>query len=173
MTFSHSLWKILLLAAVWAGVVLFVLSFREIEGEWDHAACGVWGCAPPLAAVATMQILWGLVFFPIGYWLERTFSRCIVRTTGATVLAVAVCGLTGIVIYEYFHWYSHVNPDFRQYFGRRLALSILTQIDFPVVILLLSGGILYWRSRKGDELDQLLEVEVGGGDMQGMDNLTI
>ncbi len=142
----RTLLRFALLATVWTCAVLLVLSVRNIQGEWDHAVCGVWGCSPPLAAVASCQGVWAMVLWPILIWFDSSFSRRVVRITANTVLAVSLTALFAIVVYEYFHWYRFVGPASRKYFGQRLALSTFTQVDFPVVLLFLSGLLLRWWS---------------------------
>lgn len=131
-----------LLAVAWGAAVLLVLSYRDIRGDWDHAVCGVWGCSPPLAAVLSCQGVWGLILFPLTYWASRSFSLRVRRIIANTLLAVSIAALIGIVIYEYFHWYLYVGPNSRRYILHRLALATLTQIDFPVVLLFITGLLM-------------------------------
>ncbi len=142
----RTLIRFVLLATAWTCAVLLVLSIRNMTGEWDHAVCGVWGCSPPLAAVASCQGVWALVLLPILLWSDRTLSRRVVRITANTLLVVSLTGLFAIVVYEYFHWFRFVKPEFQKHFGHRLMLSTFTQVDFPVVILFLSGIWLRWCS---------------------------
>ncbi len=138
----RSLVRFTLLAIAWGGAVFFVLGFKDVRGDWDHAACGVWGCSPPLAAVAVCQTIWGLVFFPAIYWVKQTFSQRVSRITGTTFVAVGLIAFLVIVIFEIFHWLLFVQPADRVYFGHRIALATLTQVEFPVVMLLISGLVL-------------------------------
>lgn len=143
-----------LLAVVWGAAVLLVLSFREIRGDWDHAVCGVWGCSPPVAAVLSCQGVWGLVLFPLSYWSHRSFAPRVRRIIANTLLAVSFVALIGIVIYEYFHWYLYVGPNLRRFMGHRLALATLTQVDFPVVLLFVSGLLMrFFAAGKGKPLN--------------------
>jgi len=134
-------------AGIWFCAVTMVLSLREIQGDWDHAVCGVWGCSPPLAAVFACQGVWGLILFPILHWVSDRYSARVTRITSLTVLGVAIIAFAIIVIYEIFHWFRFVTPVNRKYFGHRIALATLTQVDFPVVMLLLSGLYLRWRAK--------------------------
>ncbi|QDT34676.1 hypothetical protein [Thalassoglobus polymorphus] len=138
----HSLIYITLLAIAWGGAVLFVLSFKDIQGDWDHAACGVWGCSPPLAAVGVCQAIWGLILFPVILWVNRVYPQRIARITANTFVGVGLLASLVIVIYEIFHWLLFVQPEHRIYFGHRIALATLTQVEFPVVMLLISGLVL-------------------------------
>lgn len=135
----RTLLRFTFLSAVWTCAVLLVLSVRDVQGEWDHAVCGVWGCSPPLAAVASCQGVWGLVLLPILIWVNRSFSKRVVRISANTLLAVSLTAFLAIVVYEYFHWFSFVSPTSRNYFGHRLALATFSQVDFPIVLLSLSG----------------------------------
>lgn len=144
---KFSVLRFAIYAGIWFCAVIMVLSFREIQGEWDHAVCGVWGCSPPLAAVAACQGVWGLILFPISHWVSHRYSERVTRITALTVLGIAIIAFVIIVVYEIFHWYLFVAPANRKYFGHRIALATLTQVDFPVVMLLLLGMYLRWRAK--------------------------
>jgi|SaaInlStandDraft_1057018.scaffolds.fasta_scaffold118423_2 hypothetical protein len=134
-------------AGIWFCAVTTVLSIRDIHGEWDHAVCGVWGCSPPIASVIACQGVWGLILFPVSHWLSNRYSARVTRITALTVLGTAIIAFAIIVIYEIFHWFLFVAPASRKYFGHRIALATFTQVDFPVVMLLLSGLYLRWRAK--------------------------
>lgn len=149
-------------AFLWGVAALGVLSMKDIRGSWDYAVCGVWGCTPPLAAVAACQAIWGLVLFPIAWWVNRSYSPRVQRLTALTSLGVSQGALLVIVVYEYFHWFLFVAEENRIYFGRRLALSTLTQVDFPVVMLFLASLMLLafsWKSSKRSEQEKLTEPQ--------------
>ena len=123
-----------------------VSSLSEIESEFDNKLCGVWGCSPPVAAVLSVHALWGMVFVPASLFVRFKFSKRIGRITGLTTILIALTALVAIVIYEDFHWYTFVSLESRIYFGRRIALALFTQTDFPVIVLLLAGILLRWLS---------------------------
>ncbi|TWT57023.1 hypothetical protein KOR42_03800 [Thalassoglobus neptunius] len=134
------------LACLWGLAALSAVSFRDRTTELDHQLCGVWGCSPPVAAVVSCHLVWGLILLPLAIYVCANFSIRIVRITGMTTVCVACCAILVLVVYEYFHWYTFVQPASRVYFGRRIALSLFSQIDFPIIPLLLMGLGVWWVS---------------------------
>ena len=149
-------------AFLWGVAAYSVLSFKDVRSSWDYAVCGVWGCSPPLAAVAACQAIWGLVLFPLAWWVSRKFSLRVQRLTALTALAVSLVAVLVIVVYEYFHWFLFVAEKNRIYFGRRLALATLTQVDFPVVMLFLASLMLLafsWMSSRRSEQEKFTDTQ--------------
>lgn len=123
------------------------LSIRDVHGDWDHAVCGVWGCSPPLAAVAACQAVWMLILFPAAFWVSKFYTKRVQDITAKTVIAIACVAFAVLVVYEFFHWFLSVAPADRIYFGHRITLATFAQVDIPIVVLLLSGLYLRWRSQ--------------------------
>lgn len=134
------------LASLWGLAVYFALSISDKKTNWDTTFCGVWGCSAPIAAVISCHLVWGLFLLPFAVIVCAKCSKRVTRITGMTTVCVAVSAILVLVVYEYFHWYRFVQPAYRIYFGRRIALSLFSQIDFPILPLLLTGLGVWWVS---------------------------
>lgn len=134
--------------AAWAGAPWGALSIARVPGDWGHAVCGPWGCAPPLQALVGCHLAWLVLLAPVAVvgprigrlpWLPG-------RAVGAAFVFVAVAGAFAVWRHERATWLAAASEPQREYFWQRCALAIAAWVDAPLVQLLLVGVLLIVRA---------------------------
>ncbi len=126
----------------WALVLAGTLSIAYWPGDWGHGVCGPWGCGPTLQSLVACHLSWLVVLMPLAGVLQLWLSRRQQRALGMTILIVAAAGLGGMIAYEVSVSWSSASEWQRQFLRQRIGFVIATQIDFPLVELLLAGLFL-------------------------------
>jgi len=132
---------------VWGAALYGTLQIARLNGPWDHAICGPWGCGPPLSALVACHAFWtvligGVVTLGIANWSASTLS--------ITGRVLAVCGLLALVavaVWEGVHWPPSDNAMFQHYLVQRYLFVLATSIDTPIVELAVAGGALFVAGR--------------------------
>ena len=137
--------------ACWGTAVFGALKVAEIPGEFGESLCGVWGCLPPMQALAAMHLFWLLLLVPPAAVAGLRSPRIaairvgMLLAMGGAAVAAAVVGL------DVARWLSAMEPEFHGYAGRRALYSLAVHTDAPMVQAVLAGmlcwGIAWRRDR--------------------------
>jgi len=140
--------KVMLFAVIWGTAALAVLQLRNWTGPWDHLMCGVWGCAPPLAAMVSCHCIWALALFPAAVAIRKYVSAEHGRVTAISLMLIAICMIIGMISYEFVTWYLPARESIKPFFLRRLGIAVLGQVDIPAFELFFCGLLLKWFPRR-------------------------
>ncbi|GIW95485.1 MAG: hypothetical protein KatS3mg110_3526 [Pirellulaceae bacterium] len=131
---------------LWGAALYGALSIAKIPGDFGHALCGPWGCAPPAQALAACHLAWLIVLVPLSLLVRRCLpgnSQWLLA--GALLLAGAVA-LSLLVYRELTVWWQEVDPYTARYLPHRLLFAVLVNVDVPIVPLLISALLCaVWR----------------------------
>lgn len=144
---SLSLWRWLGEIVVWGLVLTGTLSIARLPGDWGHGVCGPWGCGPPLQALVACHLSWLVVLLPLAGVLRLWLSRHQQRVLGAIVLVIGAAGLGGMIAYDISGWWAEASEWQRPFLWQRVGFAMATQIDFPLVELVLAGIYLMTGAR--------------------------
>jgi hypothetical protein len=146
---SPSLSRALGAIVVWGVVLWGALSIARLPGDWGHGVCGPWGCGPPLQALLACHLSWLVVLLPLAGVLRLWLPCRQQRVLGMIVLVAGCVGLGGLVAYELTTWWPAVSEWQRHFFWQRIGFVIATQVDLPVIELILTGVCLLTGARSG------------------------
>jgi hypothetical protein len=138
--------------AAW-GVSLFgILRVHFIEGQWDHALCGAWGCGPPLAALISYHGFWLLFLLPLTVLLSGQLLPANSRRIGIVVFTMATAAIIVVVVADAISSSQHATDQ--SYLIQRGLFRMATYVDFPLIQLGIAGLILwYFGIRKNSMTD--------------------
>jgi hypothetical protein len=127
-----------LLAAVgWLAAALAALSVSAVPFEIGESFCGVWGCFPPLPALAAMHLFWCVVFgagvHALGGW-----RPVLLRPVGVVLVFAATAATVLIVGPELYRWLGLPEP-YRSFWARRVGYILATKTDAPLLQSLAAG----------------------------------
>ncbi len=135
-------WAVGLLA--WSGALYGALSLAHIPGDWGHALCGPWGCAPPLQALISCHLAW-LVFLLPPAMLTVSWLPKPARAWFGSVLLLVGCGLViGLAAKEALFWLQEADPEFSKYLPQRVGFVFATNVDLPAWQLIVVGIACRW-----------------------------
>lgn len=126
--------------AAWSAAVLTCFRFGQMRSALGSDLCGVWGCYPPLEAMLAMHAVWTLALVPLALAAGRLRPR-LARRLSPTLLLLATAGVVWLAWRE--SPWSEVGSRFPtgRHFGRRLGMSILASVDYPIVGLAATAAI--------------------------------
>ncbi len=144
---SSSLWRTLLGIVVWGLILTATLSIANWPREWGHGVCGLWGCGPPLQALLACHLSWLVVLLPLAVVLPSWLSWRQQRMLGVLVVMIGCAGLVGLVAYEFSTWWLVASEWKRSFFWRRVGFVIATDVDLPLIELILAGTCFLTKAR--------------------------
>lgn len=129
----------LLAAAGWLGAALAALAVAAVPFDPGEALCGVWGCLPPLPALAAMHLFW---FVALGAAVHAASATRppLVRTLGVVLVVAAVAGAVLVLGGDLSRWLDQVPDRHQRLWPRRLAYTLATKTDLPLAQALAAGG---------------------------------
>lgn len=139
---SLSLWRSLGGIVVWGLVLTAMLSISNWPGDWGHGICGPWGCGPPLQALLACHLSWLVVLLPLAGVLRSWLSCRQQRVLGMIALVIGCVGMGGLVAYELGTWWPAASEWQRRFFWQRVGFVIATQVELPLVEVIVTGMFL-------------------------------
>jgi hypothetical protein len=79
------------------------------------------------------------VLAPPAVWAARRWSPGRTRWVGAALAALGLAGLGALALQEALTWLSAAPPEWRGYYGRRVAYRLVMLTDVPLVQFLAIG----------------------------------
>ena len=140
----HAALRPVLIGIAWLVAAVASLSVAAIPYDFGESLCGVWGCFPPITALAAMHLFWCVVFGAI-IWAVREWRPASLRPAGVILLLVATAATAVVVGRDLFQWLEWMPAVERHYWPRRVAYILLTLTDIPLVQSLIAGiaGIVF------------------------------
>jgi hypothetical protein len=136
-----------LTAVGWLAAAVVSLLVAAIPYDAEESVCGVWGCYPPLQALAAMHLLWCAVLGSI-VWSIREWRPRLLLPVGLVLIIVAAPA-TAVVIGNDLHHWTHGLPErYHKFWPRRIAYTLSTLTDLPLVQSLLAGMVCIQLGRR-------------------------
>ncbi|OWK47018.1 hypothetical protein [Fimbriiglobus ruber] len=139
--------KLLAVGGSWVIAAVGALTIAEWPGDVGESVCGVWGCFPPLQALLAMHVFWCVVLACF-VWSVATWRPRALYFTGVALLIVGGSCLVAIVARDLSEWVSRMPEEYQAYWPRRVAYTLATHSDLPVVQALLAGVVCAIAGRK-------------------------
>ena len=150
-------------AAGWTVALYGTLQIARLNGPWDHAICGPWGCGPPLSALVACHAFWAVLIGGTVVVVRRYWSGSTLAIVGRLLAVGGLIGLATLAIWEAVHGSPAGEGILRPYLVQRYLFVLLTSIDTPIVELTVAGGAMVVAGRGK-------AAERGGGpDVDGSD----
>lgn len=132
------------LPIIWGGLLLAALSMHDMQILNQHSICGPWGCGPPTNALLAIHAGWVVVLWPPLFYLQwrLLLPRRAVKILSTTLIAVGLSGLVGIAIWQWTVWLPNSSEWAQPYVWERCGFAIATASDWPLLQLLMAGGLL-------------------------------
>jgi hypothetical protein len=140
--------KLVLGGIGWGLAAYAALSLASLPGDFGESWCGVWGCLPPVQALAAMHLFWVVVLCPLVGWGLTKGRPHQLRRAGMLLFFAALAGIVVVVGRDLVVWLAAVTPAFRAYWARRALYTVVTLSDVPLLQGLLAGAIC-WGVGKG------------------------
>jgi hypothetical protein len=130
----------LLAAAGWLGAAVAALAFAAAPLNLGESLCGVWGCLPPLSAVAAMHLFW-FVVLAAGVHMATATHPPLLRPLGLVLVVAAVAGAVVVLGGDLSRWIAHIPEQYKSFWPRRLAYTLATNTDLPLVQAFAAGVV--------------------------------
>lgn len=147
----HAAGGVLLAAAGWLAAAVSALAVAAVPFDFGESLCGVWGCFPPVPALAAMHLFW-CVALAAGVHAVRTLRPNLLRPLSATLLLAAAVGIALIVGGDLRAWLAGASDSARAFWPRRVGYTFATKTDYPLLQVLAAGVVclvLHARTRRG------------------------
>lgn len=131
-------WWVLAGVGAWLAAAGGVIRLADIPGEYGDSLCGVWGCYPPLQALAAMHLLWVLALVPV-VWVLALWQPRWLRSSGWGTIALAVVAATAVAGWDLSGWLAAASPEYRGDWPKRAAYTLATLSDVPFAQMFLAG----------------------------------
>ena len=122
----------------WFAAAIASLFVVEIPYETEPSVCGVWGCYPPLQALAALHLFWCVVIGAV-VWGIREWKPLFLRPLGMCLLIGAAATTIAIVGIDLILWYRGVSDVFQHLWPKRVVYIIATSSDVPLLQSLVAG----------------------------------
>jgi hypothetical protein len=138
----------LLAVAGWLTAAVAALAVAAVPLDPGEALCGVWGCFPPLPALAAMHLFW-CAAFGAGVHAAAGLRRGLLRPLGvALVFGAAVAGAL-VIGRDLTRWLEFAD-EHRHYWPRRVGYTLAVNTDLPLIQALAAGvACLVLAARRG------------------------
>ncbi len=130
--------RVLIEVLIWFGCIQVILVVSQRQLPASSILCGPWGCGPSLFAVATYHLLWVALFSWPVLLLRRHLSLKKFRTFQRLSLLAALFIIGGIMLQTLIVWLPQASPEIRGYWPQRIGFDLVTNVDLPIV------GLLLW-----------------------------
>jgi hypothetical protein len=134
----HRLGGSLIGLAGWLAAAVAACSVALIPYTPGEEVCGVWGCFPPLSALAAMHLLW-CVALGAGVWAVGRWAPALRRPVGVVLLLASVGATAALVGNDVVRWIDGIPDGYRRFWPRRIAYRVSTLTDVPLVQSFLLG----------------------------------
>ena len=134
----------------WFGAVVASVGIGLIPGDYTgESFCGVWGCFPPVQALAALLLLWLLGLVPPAAALTRRWPGTVARRVGAVILVFGLLAVAWVVTAGLTRWgQSPSDPRYAARAVRRAGYSLATRTDVPAIQLGLTGLFVMYAARR-------------------------
>lgn len=134
----HYLYRRMLGVAGWLAAAVAALSVASLPFEIGESWCGIWGCLPPVPALAALHLLWGVGLGAAGWaiWLWRPAA---IRSVGGILILAAVVTTAAVVVRDVFRWFDHVPDADHRHWPRRALYTLAVRTDLPILQALVAG----------------------------------
>jgi hypothetical protein len=136
----------LLAVAGWVAAAFAAVFVAGIPFDPGEAVCGVWGCFPPLPAVAALHLFW-CVALSASVWAIARWRPWVLRPIGFVLLLASVAGTATFVGNDLLQWLSAMPVEYRHFWPKRVAYRVLTLTDVPLLQSALAGVFCIVRGR--------------------------
>jgi len=128
----HSAMKPLLAAASWLAAAVGSLLIATIPYNAEESVCGVWGCYPPLQALAAMHLFWCVVI-GAAIWSIREWRPGLLIPVGLALFVVSVPSTILIVGNDLHYWVKSLPDKHHPFWPRRIVYTLATLTDVPLL----------------------------------------
>jgi len=126
------------IALAWLASAVGVLYLADIPYDFDESVCGVWGCFPPIQALAAMHLLWGILFGAT-IWAICRWRPVLLKPVGAAMLIAGLAGISFLVGIDLAQWLEWASSEYRHLWHKRVGYILAISTDRPVVQSLIAG----------------------------------
>lgn len=133
---------------IWAIALFGAVSIAKVPGDWGHSVCGPWGCGPPTQALVGCHLAWVILLAPLAISLGpmRSITSVDRLRIGEALICVGFLLLASVVVYQFVTWWPDVSDWQRKFIWQRLGFVIATNVELPMVQMILVGAILIGRT---------------------------
>jgi len=129
--------RIVLGAVAWVCAAGVALALADVPGEFGGSLCGVWGCYPPLQAVAAMHLFWCVVFLPVVWGLNRFAPGRL--TPAGYAMTIAALAAAVVVRWDVSTWLDRSPAEYHAHWPKRAAQTLFTLTDVSLCQVFLAG----------------------------------
>ncbi|QEL17757.1 hypothetical protein [Limnoglobus roseus] len=134
----HAVGRRLLGLAGWLTAACTAVAVAFLPFDAGESLCGIWGCFPPVTALAALHLLWA-VGFAMTVWTVTTEWPAALRPLGWLLVFTAVATAAAVPGRDVFRWFDHVPAEDHHYWPRRLGYTLATRTDVPLAQTLAAG----------------------------------
>lgn len=138
----HAAMGPLLGVAGWLAAAVGALYVAEVPFDAGEALCGMWGCFPPLPALASMHLFWG-VAFGAGVWAVARWRPVLLRPAGVVLVAGAVAAGAVLIERDLPRWFDSIPDEYHHYWPRRVAYAFAVTTDVPLLQAAAAGVVCF------------------------------
>jgi hypothetical protein len=142
--------KPLLIGVGWLAAAVASLLVAGIPYDTE-ALCGIWGCFPPLPALAAMHLFWCIVF-GASIWIICGWRPRLLQPLGVLLLLAATVTAAVVVGYDLERWFHRVTAQHHPFWWRRVAYTIATLSDVPLLQSIVAGVVCIMLGRRTGKL---------------------
>jgi hypothetical protein len=127
-----TLMQVLVGSILWvvaAGGALFV---ADIPGEFGESLCGVWGCFPPVQALAAMHLFWFVALTPVVWAIVRFRPQNLCWVGGLLIVLALGVGLV-VLGRDLSVWLEWASEEYQALWPKRALYTLVTLSDVPLI----------------------------------------
>jgi hypothetical protein len=135
--------------AGWTAAGLAALSPAMLPVDAGEDLCGVWGCLPPVQALAALHLFWAVAAAAV-VWGVRRWRPALLLPCGTVLLTAGLIGAAAAAT-DVARWRAGMPERHRHLWPRRAAFTVATATDRPMVQAAAAGlaaAVLAWRRRR-------------------------
>jgi hypothetical protein len=145
----HSARGPLLAVAGWLAAAFAALSVAAIPYDIGELLCGVWGCFPPVAALAAMHLFWCVVF-SAGIHTVCSWRPGLLRPLGIVLVFAATATATALIGQDLNRWFNQFPEEYHAFWLRRVGYILATSTDIPLVQSFAAGVVCLILARRAN-----------------------
>jgi hypothetical protein len=126
-------WKLVLGGSAWGLAAYGALSLTDLPGDYGHSLCGLWGCLPPVQALAAMHLFWVVVLVPPVGWALAKGRPHHLRLAGMLLFFGALTGMVVVTGRDLLAWLPAMPPEAQAYWPRRVLYTLAMVSGYELV----------------------------------------
>ena len=143
----HAALAPVLMGVGWLAAAVAALSVAAIPYDFGESLCGVWGCFPPIPALAAVHLLW-VVLLAAGVWAVLRWRRGLLRPVGWVLITASVATAATVLGGDVGAWVERVPAEYKVFWPKRVGYRLATLTDVPIVQALLAGVACVFLGRR-------------------------